>query len=1032
MIIMRKIVLSGLLLSLFFSLSAQRNEWFDPQVNQVNRLPMRTNYFAYESKDAALKNQRESSANFLSINGLWKFNWVKDADTRPLDFFRVHFNDRAWSMIPVPGIWELHGYGDPVYVNTGWAWRNQFKSNPPLVPVENNHVGSYRREIEIPANWKNKDIIAHFGSVTSNMYLWVNGQYVGYSEDSKIEAEFDITPYVKPGKNLIAFQVFRWCDGSYLEDQDFWRLSGVSRDCFLFAREKSRIADIRITPDLDANFVNGTLKVDVKLTDTATVTLELLDINGKTVETQNVKGGRNLQAVFNVRSPLKWTAETPNLYTLVASTKNGNTSEVIPQKVGFRRVEIKNAQLLVNGQPVLIKGVNRHELDPDGGYYLTRQKMLRDVITMKKLNINAVRTCHYPTDNYWYELCDQYGLYVVAEANVESHGLGYDERTLAKEPTYALAHMERNQRNVQRSYNHPSIIIWSMGNEAGMGQNFLDAYYWIKKEDSSRPVQYEQAHGKEGTDIYCPMYLDYNRSERYSQDANNTKPLIQCEYAHAMGNSMGGFKEYWDLTRKYPKYQGGFIWDFADQSLRKKNKDGVEIFAFGGDYNAYDASDDNFLNNGVVSPERNFNPHAYEVQYFYQNIWATASDIKQGIIEVYNENFFVDLSDYYAEWQILENGKVSQTGIVWDIKARPQEKVKIKLYYDTEAINTSKEVLLNVEFKQKKAAHLLPAGYTIARSQMTYSPWQFADLKPATHNAKNEQVIVPTIKDNDWRFLQILGDQFMIEFNKHNGNLKSFLYRGVQLIDDAGMLTPNFWRAPTDNDFGARLQQRYIAWKNPEMRLDSMRYNVVGNQVVVNCYYNMKSVSALLKMNYVIDHAGGIILTQQMTASDSAKVSEMFRYGFKLQMPVTFKQVQYYGRGPFENYSDRNHASQLGMYKQTVAEQYYPYIRPQETGTKTDVRYWKVLNNAGQGLKFESNVPFSASALNYSVESLDDGWSKGQRHAPEVPVANFTNVCIDMAQLGLGCVNSWGALPLPQYRLKYQNYEFKVKISPIK
>jgi len=1028
---MRKIVLTGFLLSLLVGLSAQRNEWFDPQVNQVNRLPMRTNYFAYESRDAALKNQREYSSNFLSLNGLWKFNWVKDADTRPLDFFRVHFNDRAWSLLPVPGIWELHGYGHPVYVNTGWAWRNQFKSNPPLIPIENNHVGSYRREIEIPASWKGKDIIAHFGSVTSNMYLWVNGQYVGYSEDSKIEAEFDITPYVKPGKNLIAFQVFRWCDGSYLEDQDFWRLTGVGRDCFLFAREKNRIADIRITPDLDANYINGSLKVDIKLTDTATVNLELLDVNGKAIEKRVLKGARNLQTVFNVQSPLKWTAETPHLYTLLASTSNGIKTEVIPQKTGFRKVEIKNAQLLINGQPVLIKGVNRHEMDPDGGYFVTRQQMLRDVRTMKMLNINAVRTAHYPNDHYFYELCDKYGLYVVAEANVESHGMGYGEKTLARDPNYALAHMERNQRNVQRSYNHPSVIIWSLGNEAGMGKNFMDAYNWVKAEDNTRPVQYEQAHGKDGTDIYCPMYLDYDRSEKYSQDVNSTKPLIQCEYAHGMGNSMGGFKEYWDLIRKYPKFQGGFIWDFAEQSLRWKNKHGVEIFAYGGDFNAYDASDENFLNNGVVSPERKFNPHAHEIQYFYQNIWATPSDIQQGIIEVYNENFFIDLDDFYAEWQILENGRPTQTGIVWDIKARPQEKVKIKLYYDTQAINTTKEVLLNVEFKQKKAANLLPAGYTVARSQMVYSPWKFAELKSATHKAKNEAVIVPAIKDNDWRFLQVTGDNFMIEFNKHTGNLKTFNYKGVQLIDTEGMISPNFWRAPTDNDFGARLQQRFVAWRQPEMRLDSLRYKIVGNQVVVNCYFDMKSVSAKLKMNYVIDPEGGIILTQKMNVNDTAKVSELFRFGFKLQMPIEFKQVQYYGRGPFENYNDRNNASRLGFFKQTVEEQYHPYIRPQETGTKTDIRYWKVLNNAGQGLKFESNVPFSASALNYTIESLDDGWTKRQRHAPEVPVSDFTTVCIDLKQMGMGCVNSWGALPLPQYRLKYQDYEFKVKITPL-
>lgn len=1029
---MRKLMLSGLILCLLFPAFAQRNEWLDPEVNQVNRLPMRANHFAYESRDAALSGEREKSSNYLSLNGLWKFNWVKDADTRPLDFYREFFNDRAWDLIPVPGMWELNGYGDPVYVNTGWAWRNQFSSNPPQVPTENNHVGSYRRFIDIPANWSGKQVIAHFGSVTSNIYLWVNGRYVGYSEDSKLETEFDITPFLRPGKNLIAFQVFRWCDGTYLEDQDFWRLSGVARDSYLYAREKKRVADLRITPDLDAQYVHGSLNVELALTDTATVTLELLDPAGKLVSRQIVKGKNKAQTVFNVQNPLKWTAETPNLYKLVVSTTNGRTSEFIPINVGFRKVEIKNAQLLINGQPVLIKGVNRHELDPDNGYVVSRERMHQDILMLKKLNMNAVRTAHYPNDNYFYELCDIYGLYVVAEANVESHGLGYGERTLAKEPKYALAHMERNQRNVQRSFNHPSVIIWSMGNEAGMGQNFIDAYNWIKNEDPSRPVQYEQAHGGEGTDIYAPMYLGYERSERYSKDENSTKPLIQCEYAHAMGNSMGGFKEYWDLIRKYPKYQGGFIWDFADQSLRKTNKDGIEIYAYGGDYNKYDASDDNFLNNGVISPDRKFNPHAYEVQYYYQNIWTTAVDIKQGIVEVYNEYFFKDLSNYYAEWHILEDGKVTQNGIVWDIKARPQEKVKIKLYYDTQKIDNSKEVLVNVVYKLKNADAVLPAGFVVAREQLVYNPWNFAALKSTPHVAKNTPIAVPQIKDNDWRFLQILGDQFMIEFNKQSGNLVSFNYKGVELIYEEGMVSPNFWRAPTDNDYGARLQERYRAWKNPRMRLDSLKYNTVDNQVIVSCYYDMRSVSAKLLMEYKIDHAGSIFLTQKMQASDTANVSEMFRYGFQLQMPKSFENVNYYGRGPFENYSDRNNASKLGIYKQTVNEQFYPYTRPQETGTKTDIRYWKVLNNAGQGLKFESNVPFSASALHYSIESLDGGPSKSQTHSATVPQANYTNVCIDLKQLGLGCVNSWGAIPLDPYRVKYADYEFNVKISPIR
>ena len=556
---MKKQLLSCCLaaLGLTTAIQAQNfNEWKDPEVNSVNRSAMHTNYFAYASADEAKAGSKEDSQNFMTLNGLWKFNWVRNADARPTNFYQTSFNDKGWDNIKVPAVWELNGYGDPIYVNVGYAWRNQFQNNPPLVPTENNHVGSYRKEIVLPADWKGKDIFAHFGSVTSNMYLWVNGRYVGYSEDSKLEAEFDLTNYLKPGKNLIAFQVFRWCDGSYLEDQDFFRYSGVGRDCYLYARDKKRIQDIRVTPDLDSQYKDGTLNIAIDMRGSGTVALDLTDAQGKSVATADLKGSGKLNTTINVANPAKWTAETPNLYTLTATLKNGSTvTEVIPVKVGFRKIELTGGQILVNGQPVLFKGADRHEMDPDGGYVVSLERMIQDIKVMKQLNINAVRTCHYPDDNRWYDLCDQYGLYVVAEANVESHGMGYGDKSLAKNPIYAKAHMERNQRNVQRSYNHPSIIFWSLGNEAGMGPNFEHCYTWIKNEDKTRAVQYEQAGTSEFTDIFCPMYYDYNNCIKYCE-GNIDKPLIQCEYAHAMGNSQGGFKEYWDITRKYPKYQG--------------------------------------------------------------------------------------------------------------------------------------------------------------------------------------------------------------------------------------------------------------------------------------------------------------------------------------------------------------------------------------------------------------------------------------------------------------------------------------------
>lgn len=1011
---------------------AQHDEWKNPEINAVNRAPMHTNYFAYSSSEEAAKADKENSSNFMTLNGIWKFNWVKNADARPTDFYRTDYNDKGWGQMKVPGVWEMNGYGDPIYVNVGYAWRNQYKNNPPYVPIENNHVGSYRKEIIIPAEWSGKEIFAHFGSVTSNMYLWVNGKYVGYSEDSKLEAEFNLTKYLKPGKNLIAFQVFRWCDGTYLEDQDFFRYSGVGRNCYLYSRNKKYIQDIRVTPDLDSNYTNGTLNVALNLNGSGTVELNLTDPAGKSVATAQVNGNGQKSVVMDVSNPEKWTAETPNLYTLTATLKNGsNTLEVIPVKVGFRKIELKGGQILVNGQPVLFKGADRHEMDPDGGYVVSRERMLQDILRMKQLNINAVRTCHYPDDNLWYDLCDQYGIYVVAEANIESHGMGYGKETLAKNPSYKKAHMERNQRNVQRGYNHPSIIFWSLGNEAGYGPNFEQCYTWIKNEDKTRAVQYEQAGTNEFTDIFCPMYYDYDACKKYSE-GNIDKPLIQCEYAHAMGNSQGGFKEYWDLIRKYPKYQGGFIWDFVDQSNHWKNKDGIDIYGYGGDFNKYDASDNNFNDNGLISPDRRPNPHAHEVGYFYQSIWTTPGDLSKGEIKVYNENFFRDLSAYYMEWQLLANGEVMQTGVVQDLNVAPQQTETLKLNLNTEKICPCKELLLNVTYKLKAAETLMPAGSTVAYDQLTIRPYTAKALELKNQKASNLDIVVPVIKDNDHNYLIVEGENFIIEFNKHNGYLSRYEADGMQLLNPGAQLTPNFWRAPTDNDYGAGLQHRYAVWKNPGLKLTSLKQSIENEQAIVQAEYEMKAVKGKLFLTYVINNEGAVKVTQKMEAGKEEKVSDMFRFGMQMQMPENFNEVEYYGRGPVENYADRNHSTLIGKYRQTVAEQFYPYIRPQETGTKTDLRWWRVLNISGNGLQFVGDAPFSASALNYSIESLDDGVQKDQRHSPEVAKAPFTNLCIDKVQMGLGCVNSWGTLPLEKYRVPYQDYEFSFILTPVR
>lgn len=1025
---MKKQLMTGLFTVLALTAGAQTfQEWRNPEINAVNRAPMHTNYFAFENADAAKKADKKQSTNYMTLNGTWKFNWVKDADSRPTDFWKTGFNDKGWDDLQVPAVWELNGYGDPIYVNVGYAWRNQFQNNPPEVPTENNHVGSYRREIVVPASWKGKDIIAHFGSVTSNMYLWVNGRYVGYSEDSKLEAEFDLTPYLKPGqKNLIAFQVFRWCDGTYLEDQDFFRYSGVGRDCYLYARNKKRIQDIRVTPDLDAAYQNGSLAVNLDLKGSGKVDLELVDAQGKQVATATAN--KSGLVTMNVENPKKWSAETPYLYTLRASMQGSN--EVIPVKVGFRKIELKGDQILVNGKAVLFKGADRHEMDPDGGYVVSPERMLQDIQIMKQFNLNAVRTCHYPDDNLWYDLCDQYGIYVVAEANIESHGMGYGDKTLAKNPSYKKAHLERNQRNVQRGFNHPSIIFWSLGNEAGDGLNFEQCYKWIKAEDPSRACQYEQARQKEHTDIFCPMYYDYNGMEKYGQRTDATKPLIQCEYAHAMGNSQGGFKEYWDLIRKYPNLQGGFIWDFVDQSCRWKGKDGVMIYAYGGDFNRFDASDNNFCDNGLISPDRVPNPHMYEVGHFYQNIWTTPADLSKGEVNVFNENFFRDLSAYYMEWQVLKDGKVIRTGRVDDLKVAPQETAKITLNIGKTC--TCKEWLLNVFYKLKNREGLLPAGFTVAKNQLTLNDYKAPSMDLKNVETTNVATVVPQIIDNQYHYLIVKGNNFVAEFNKQNGYLSKYAVDGTEMLKEGAALTPNFWRAPTDNDMGAGLQNRYAAWKNPGLKLVSLNSKTENDQIVVNAEYDMKNVSAKLYLTYVINNEGAIKVTQKMTADKNAKVSPMFRFGMQMQMPKCFETVEYYGRGPVENYSDRNHSTDLGIYRQSVDEQFYSYIRPQETGTKTDIRWWKQLNAGGNGLKVVGDAPFSASALHYTICSLDDGEQKDQRHSPEVQKADLTNLIIDKAQMGLGCVNSWGALPLPQYMLPYGDYEFTFILTPVK
>ena len=1032
-------------------------EWHDLQVNEINRLPLHTLHFAYDPNDfpgtGAEYLDKKQSMNYMSLDGTWKFNWVANADQRPTDFYKTDLDDSKWKNIQMPGNWEMLGYGQPEYVNIGFAWRGHFDQQPPAVPTKDNHVGSYRREINIPSNWDGKRVIAHFGSVTSNIYLYVNGKFAGYAEDSKVAAEFDITPFLKKGKNLIAFQSFRWCDGSWCEDQDFWRLSGPARENYLYARSKDhRLLDVRVETELKNNYKDGALNITAKLQGNTLAYFGLYDPDGKEVivtGTDNVKNGvaKYQLRVKNVR---KWSAETPNLYTLVVSPiQNGgmySPYEIIQVKVGFRKVEIKNKQLLVNGQPVLLKGANRHEMDPDEGYNVSEKRMIQDIMMMKRLNINAVRTCHYPDDPRWYDLCDKYGLYVVAEANQESHGFQYGDDAAAKKPEFAKQIMERNQHNVSMFYNHPSIITWSMGNETVMGDNFIQAYKWIKSQDKTRPVQYEQARRGEGTDIFCPMYYPVSACEKYAKDPNSPMPLIQCEYNHTMGNSGGNLSDYWNLVRKYPIFQGGFDWDFVDQALHRNIVKPMSIlpykmnneelrkieYTYGGDYNKYDPSDNNFNCNGIIGPDRQLNPHAYEVAYQYQNIWAKMVNAEAGQVSVYNENFFRDLSNYALAWSLEEDGVETQNGTIADLDVPAQQTRTFTIPYDRSKI-TGKEVFLNIDFRLKNAEPLLTAGQVVAYAQLPVVTKQACEgdcskLLAEGHGKKKMKLAA---KKNN--VVAVTTPNLTFKLDRTTGLISEYAYNGKSMLGEGGTLKPNFWRAPTDNDMGANLQKKFKVWKNPQMNLKNIdvKKDKKANTVTIVTSFDMPEVQGQMDITYLVfANTGAVKVTEDFKATEGAKVSDMFRFGMLLQMPYSMEKSTYYGRGPIENYSDRKDCMRIAIYNDDADNQYFPYIRPQESGTKSDIRWWKQTDATGLGLQVKSCTPFYASAIHFDTEELDDGDDKEQRHSFDLKKSKFTNLFLDSAHMGVGGENSWGAWPLEKYRVHYGNKTFTFTLIP--
>ncbi|MDD5815435.1 MAG: glycoside hydrolase family 2 TIM barrel-domain containing protein [Bacteroidales bacterium] len=1031
------------------------NEWQDLAVNEINRLPLHADFFAFRldelNPDSSLALSKRLpdktlSQNFLSLDGPWRFKWVADAEERPLDFYRTDFDDSNWDTIVTPANWEMVGYGDPEYVNIGFAWRGNWQGVPPSVPTKDNHVGTYRKTINLPPDWDGRQVIAHIGSATSCVYLYVNGSFAGYAEDSKVAAEFDITNLLKPGENQLAMQLFRWCDGSWSEDQDFWRLSGIARETYLYSRNKNNhLVDVRVTPDLIDNYANGTLDVELTfLGHEGWANVILRDDKGTEVDRQDgIRPNYNGKAkcTFLVRNPQKWSAETPYLYNLMVETSN----ERVPLSVGFRKVEMANGQLLVNGKAILIKGVNRHEMDPDGGYVVSVERMVQDIRRMKELNVNAVRTCHYPNDPRWYDLCDRYGLYVVAEANQESHGFGYETNSLGKNPDFALPIMQRNQHNVQSFVNHPSIIVWSLGNETVMSQSFQAAYDWIKRFDPTRPVQYEQAGVGPATDIFCPMYYSVDSCEAYAKAPTKGKPLIQCEYNHTMGNSGGNLAEYWTLVRQYPAFQGGFVWDFVDQALHRvpcskpmsidtKNMSNEELrnieYTYGGDYNAHDPSDNNFCCNGMLGPDRQLNPHAYEVAYQYQNIWASLAGISpDGVyVTIRNEFAFRTLEGIDMEWQLLLDGVPVRNGTYKELTAAPGDSQTVVLPIRQKISANGGEMLLNLDFKLRHAEGLLAADHTMATEQI-----MLCNGRPLLTSTK--QSIYPqqnlSLSETESE-IAIGASNYQMVFDKKSGLMTTLRVRGRNMLAKGGAIRPNFWRAPTDNDMGVNRQNTLKAWRNPTLKLKKLEPAEDKDSICVEARYDMPEVDGKLTLRYAVSKRTGEVSITQTFEPEKKEGPEMMRFGLVAQMPYEMDDSYFYGRGPIENYADRRGWTRLGIYNASADEQYYPYIRPQESGTHTGIRWWLQANpKGGCALMVTGNRPFAASALHYDVAELDGGEQKAQRHSYQLTKSKFTNLFLDGAHSGVGGTDSWFTPPLDKYRIPYGPQTMTIRLSVV-
>jgi beta-galactosidase len=1028
-------------------------DWENPELTGLNREDPHTTIISYNDEQSALLSIKESSPNYVSLDGIWKFHLSKSPDERPYWFFKNDYDIRDWDDTNVPSNWQMKGYDDPpIYVNITYP----FKKDPPKIPHSGNPVGSYKRSFKIPSEWKDKEIFLHFGAISSFFYVWVNEQLVGFSKDSKTPAEFNITKYIKKGKNSVSVEVYRWSDGSYLEDQDFWRMSGIQRTVFLQARPKTYIKDFFAKAGLEDNYKDGNLEVEINVLKILSgegdyfIEASLFDniekIYNEEFKTRLIENANMVKFKKSFPNVKRWSAESPDLYSLVLSLKdrNGKVLESVSAKIGFRNVEIINSLLLVNGVAIYLKGVNMHEHNDITGHVVNEATVLKDIRVMKSFNINAVRTSHYPQQEFWYEMCDKYGLYLIDEADIESHGIGYDKDvTLADKPEWTSAHLDRMSRMVERDKNHPSVIIWSMGNEAGDGNNFLKGYKWIKSRDNTRPVQYERAEKSTNTterhtDIWCPMYAAIEEIESYAKNSKNNRPLIMCEYAHAMGNSTGNFQDYWDVIEKYPKLQGAFIWDWVDQGLLKTSENGEKYWAYGGDFGKEGVpSDGNFNINGLVWPDRNPHPGLNEVKKVYQYIGFEPVDVSKGLIKIKNKYDFTNLSAFNFDWEILSDGAVIQSGKLKVPSLEPKHEIEIILPFNKIDPMPGTEYFLNIRASRTDEWNYVPEDHVYASAQFKL-PIEIKHVASST-----DPLAILQTKTVEKKFL-VSGSDIKIIFNLENGTIESYIFKGKELIKKGP--EPDFWRAPTDNDYGNNMDKRLGVWKKAGERTIVTKADISQpeiSKVVVAFKYKVMgladdNIADLTTIYTILGSSDIIVMNKFMKAS--GKIPEIPRMGMQLQIPVEFSNLKWFGRGPHENYIDRCTSAYVGLYESTVEDQYVPYIRPQENGYKTDTRWLALTDDSGSGILVTGFPVFCFGALHNIHDDFESPGKLSQyrkdaksanTHTINIKPRDFVNLNIDFSQMGVGGDNSWGAQTHPKYRLLDNKYEYSFRIRPI-